>query len=398
MRKILIIEDDLLVANIYRKRFAVEGFEVQVAVDGHLGLELARRFRPDAVILDLLLPRLSGVEVMKELRAEPDFARLPVVVFSNTYVTNLVQEAWRAGATRCLSKTHCTPKQVIDLIRNELVASGEAAPAGLPLAAEARATEPSSPVAKDPDKTDGEFQAELRRTFLESLPAREAALRGLLQATMRADKELAQRQQLHSMYGRIHALAGNAGAAGLAAIAEMADALEALLKELYETPKNITSSTLRTVASAIDLLGVLFRRDPIQPYGDGPAIKILVVDDEAISCRAVTHALEKARLKSVNVQDPVAAYKLLSENKYDLIFLDVDMPGMDGFELCAKLRALPAHKRTPVIFITRLDGLETRAKSMKSGGTDLITKPFLFIELAVKALVQVLGERMRTTA
>src|SRR6185503_15965193 len=121
---------------------------------------------------------------------------------------------------------------------------------------------------------------------------------------------------------------------------------------------------------------------------------ILVVDDDALSRRAITYALEKARLKSINVEDPKVALNLLSENKFDLVFLDVDMPGMNGFELCTKLRGLPAHKKTPVVFVTSLNDFESRASSMMSGGNDFIAKPFLFIELAVKALVYVLRGRL----
>jgi PleD family two-component response regulator len=56
------------------------------------------------------------------------------------------------------------------------------------------------------------------------------------------------------------------------------------------------------------------------------------------------------------------------------------MPGMNGFELCAKLRALPDYKATPVIFVTSLNDFESRANSTMSGGNDFIAKPFLFID------------------
>ncbi len=120
MKKILIIEDDQIVANIYRNKFATEGYEVEVASDGLLGLDLVHKFRPDAVVLDLMLPKMNGVELMKQLRSEAGFEKLPVIVFSNTYLGTMVQEAWKAGATKCLSKSNCTPKQIIDVIRSEL--------------------------------------------------------------------------------------------------------------------------------------------------------------------------------------------------------------------------------------------------------------------------------------
>src|SRR6266566_8917738 len=110
MNKILIIEDDQIVANIYRNKFSVEGYQVEVALDGLAGLDLVRSFRPDAVLLDLMLPKLTGVELMKSIRSEPDFEKVPIIVFSNTYLTTMVEQAWKAGATKCLSKSNCTPK------------------------------------------------------------------------------------------------------------------------------------------------------------------------------------------------------------------------------------------------------------------------------------------------
>src|SRR6185503_8547415 len=107
-----------------RNKFTVEGYQVEIALDGETGLELIKTFRPDAVILDLMLPKLTGIELMKRIRAEPDFEKLPLIVFSNTYLSNMVQEAWKAGATKCLSKAACTPRQVLDVLRSTTGSAG----------------------------------------------------------------------------------------------------------------------------------------------------------------------------------------------------------------------------------------------------------------------------------
>ncbi len=404
MKKILIVEDDQIVANIYRNKLSVEGYKVEVALDGEAGREMVKSFRPDAIVLDLMLPKVTGLDLMKEIRAEPDMEKVPVIVFSNTYLTNMVQEAWKAGATKCLSKANCTPRHVLEVIRSSLGKNGDAtapattaappAPAGTAPAA-LRPVKPAPALDTAPaNDTDYEFQADLRRSFVESLPATLATLRNLVQGLSKADNETVRLKQAHELYRRIHALTGNSGIAGMFLIAQMADAFEVLLKELYEKPKNFNASTLRTVANAVDFLGFLFEKGTHPDKQQIGQANILVVDDEAISRRAVTYALEKAKLKSVSVEDPNAAYKMLSENKYDLVFLDVDMPGMNGFELCTKLRAMPKYKKTPVVFVTSLTDFESRASSMMSGGNDFIGKPFLFIELAVKALVYVLRGRL----
>ncbi|HZR20750.1 MAG TPA: response regulator [Verrucomicrobiae bacterium] len=398
MKKILIIEDDQMVANIYRNKFSVEGFQVDIAHDGVSGLESIRTFRPDAVVLDLMLPKMTGVELMKQVRSEPQFQTLPIIVFSNTYLSNLVQDAWKAGATKCLSKANCSPKQLLEVVRGSLSGIGSSpAPAGAteepPLskqAAEAKA--PSAPAAPTvPDEA--AFQAELRGDFARGLPAALGTLRTHLQALIKAADEATQRKSIEEMYKRIHGITSNAGMTGMHNLAQLSDALEALLKELHEKPKNLNASTLRTVASAVDFLGALSARDLEPEQHHKPPPRVLVVDDEAISRRAVTYALERAKLKPTAIESAEAAYKLLIENKYDLVFLDVDMPGMNGFELCSKLRQLPAHKTTPVVFVTSLNDLESRANSTMSGGNDFIAKPFLFLELTVKALVYLLRAR-----
>src|ERR1039458_2570574 len=120
MKKILIIEDNQIVANVYRNKFAVENYQTEVALDGETGLKTMRTFQPDIIILDLMLPKMSGVDVIKQIRAEADFAKLPIIVFSNTYLTNLIQEAWKAGANKCLSKASCSPQEVLDMVRHSV--------------------------------------------------------------------------------------------------------------------------------------------------------------------------------------------------------------------------------------------------------------------------------------
>jgi CheY-like chemotaxis protein len=304
-------------------------------------------------------------------------------------LTNLIQDAWKAGATKCVSKINCPPKDLLDLMRRT-IGGGSVSPAR-PAAEGAPATKPAPVVSE----TDAEFQAELRKTLITSLPATLVALRAGLQSLVKSDTEVARLKHIHELYRRVHAVNGNAGIAGLIPIAHLAAALEALLKELYENPKKINSSTLRTVAATVDFLGLLFERGTRSDKQEIPPASILVVDDEAISRRAIIYALEKAQLQSVSVEDPSAAFKLLSEKQFDLVFLDVDMPGMTGYELCTRLRSLPLHKKTPVVFITGLSDFDNRTSSMMAGGNDFIAKPFLFIELTVKALIHVLRGKLQ---
>ena len=389
--KILLIEDDQIVANVYRDKLLLEGFQVELAFDGETGLEMAQSFRPDAVLIDLMLPKMPGVEVIKKLRMQPVFQSLPLVVLTNTYLTSTVQEAWKAGATKCLAKADCSPKQVIGTLRAILGLNGEPRKASAPATASPGGSSEPPAAANDLDEA---FQADLRKSFVDGLPATLTALRVLLQGLIKAENEASRLQQLLQLYRRVRSLSSNAGIVGLWQIAQMSDALEALLKELHEKSKSLNASTMRTVASAIDFLGILFERGTTVSAKQLVEANVLVVDDEAISRRALTYALEKAKLKPVSVEDPLQAFQLLSQSRFDLIFLDVDMPNMNGFELCSKVRTLPAYKKTPVVFVTSLNDFESRANSTMSGGNDFIAKPFLFIELAVKALVYILRAQL----
>jgi DNA-binding response OmpR family regulator len=404
VKKILIIEDDRVVGNVFYNHLMNEGYHVKSAHDGESGMQIMREFKADVILLDLILPQMSGLEVIKQVRSAEEFSKTPIVVFTNAYLTDLVQEAWKAGATKCISKSECSPRELLEVIqrtvhdgirdRNVVAPFSQpvvpsVVPSDIPPVAAG-----DIPANASDDDTDLVFQAGLRNNFNENLPATLTALRASLQSLAKADAESARINEIFTLYRRVHALAGNAGLAGLAQIAHMASALEALLKELHEKPKNINSSTLRTVAAGVDFLGYLFQHGRQPASQEVPAVKILVVDDEEISRRAVIYALEKAQLQSINVESAERAYKLLSEGPFDLVFLDVDMPGMSGFELCTKLRTLPAHKKTPVVFVTALSDFDNRASSTMAGGNDFIAKPFLFIELTVKALIHVLRGKL----
>ncbi len=120
MKKIVIIEDHPVLVSVYRNKFIAEGFEVEIAFDGESGLELINRIKPNLVVLDLAMPKINGIEVLKRLRANPLFWALPVVIFSDSAWQ---QQAWKEGATVVLSKSSNSPSQVVEAVRNALLAS-----------------------------------------------------------------------------------------------------------------------------------------------------------------------------------------------------------------------------------------------------------------------------------
>lgn len=117
MKRIVIIEDHPVLIRIYRNKFTAGGFQVEMATDGQSGLDLIYRIKPDLVVLDLAMPKLNGIQVLKSLRANPSFKALPVIIFSDSAWK---EQAWKEGATVVLSKSHHSPNQVVEAARNSL--------------------------------------------------------------------------------------------------------------------------------------------------------------------------------------------------------------------------------------------------------------------------------------
>jgi PleD family two-component response regulator len=143
---------------------------------------------------------------------------------------------------------------------------------------------------------------------------------------------------------------------------------------------------MTTTAGAIDFLGELLGAAAKPERECLQTASILVVDDDEVPRRNIVRALSIVKLNAVSTGSPEQARHLLAENRFDLIFLDVEMPGMTGFELCSWLRKRKHHAKTPVDFVTGLSQIEAKLRAMVSGGNEFIAKPFLPIELATKAL------------
>jgi len=118
MKKIIIVEDDAVVGFVYRTSLTKEGFEVEVAADGEAGLARILETCPSAVILDLMLPKMSGVDVLKKIRAQPALANMPVMVFTNAYIPAMVDQATQAGATKVFNKAVANPHMIVEALKN----------------------------------------------------------------------------------------------------------------------------------------------------------------------------------------------------------------------------------------------------------------------------------------
>lgn len=121
MKHILITEDDLFLANICRERFELEGFAVTIAHDGKAAIDALKSRPPDVVMLDLMLPEIDGIGVLRFVRSQEALRALPVIVLSNSSCfSGLAQSAWEAGATTFMNKGDHSPQSLVNEVRKIL--------------------------------------------------------------------------------------------------------------------------------------------------------------------------------------------------------------------------------------------------------------------------------------
>jgi DNA-binding response OmpR family regulator len=115
--KILIVDDDPTMYRMYQTIFGMESFQVEVAVDGDSGLEKAKSFLPDVILLDIMMKTVNGLEVLKKLKADNGLHAIPVVVLSNVSDVTVINEAKANGAAQFVIKSNTEPADMVALVR-----------------------------------------------------------------------------------------------------------------------------------------------------------------------------------------------------------------------------------------------------------------------------------------
>lgn len=117
---VLLVEDDIFLSGIYLKKFEMEGFKVSVADNGEKGLTDAKKKKPDVILLDILLPKMDGFEVLAKLKADAGTKDIPVILLTNLGQKDDVDKGLEAGAADYLIKAHFKPSEVVDKVKKVL--------------------------------------------------------------------------------------------------------------------------------------------------------------------------------------------------------------------------------------------------------------------------------------
>lgn len=118
--KIAIVEDDLAISQMYRIKFEAEGYAVETAENGKLGLELAESIKPDIILLDLMMPEMNGDEMLAQLR-ETDWGKnMKVIILTNMGEQEVPERIKELGVSSFILKADMTPRQVAEVVKKQL--------------------------------------------------------------------------------------------------------------------------------------------------------------------------------------------------------------------------------------------------------------------------------------
>ncbi len=120
--KIAIIEDDPTISQMYRMKFEAEGFDVQTASNGKLGVALVEKMRPDVLLLDLRMPEMDGAEALAEIRKESWGKHIPVLILTNVGEEEAPKTLKALDVYDYIVKADLTPRQVVEKVKQALTA------------------------------------------------------------------------------------------------------------------------------------------------------------------------------------------------------------------------------------------------------------------------------------
>jgi CheY-like chemotaxis protein len=170
--------------------------------------------------------------------------------------------------------------------------------------------------------------------------------------------------------------------------------MEAMLRDSIDSQVNPTFSRMLTISEGIDFVKYLFNATGGVNFGRPTPNSVLVVDPDIEFVSSLERALANVNLRLVHAVDSMSAAILLERNSYQLMLVETDLPEMPGFNFCLRARAMSAHTKLPVMFLTNNLTTDSRARVLLCGGKEVFGKPVLASELIVKMLMQIMHDEI----
>jgi CheY-like chemotaxis protein len=408
--KFLVVDDDLIsrqaLALSLKKAFS----QPDQAVDGFAAVIHTARQAYDVIFLDVQMPGMDGFELCRVIHDSELNRSTPVVFVTSQSDFDARAKSTLIGGNDLMGKPflifEVTVKALTLALQGRLLsADGKPAPnaetarAALdsPAPAAENTRNAASPALKQrlPPATAPVKMNAAAKAFLNRAGEQLSPLRELSERLLKADDDARRQNLLSDGFLRINSWLARDGSDVMHPAYQLSSALEGLFRKLLQDAHS-TPTALGSIAAAVDLLTELCLPGLKADLGVNPPIRLLVVDDDLVARRALAGALQTNFKRPESVDSGEAALTLAREEPFDVVFLDLQMPGMDGFETCSKIRETGLNQSTPVVFVTAHRDFAYPAGTSHGGGNDLVEKPFLTSEINLKALTYALRSRLRS--
>ena len=381
-----------------------------LAVDGETALAQATQQAYDVIFLDVQMPGMDGFEVCLKIRDTVPNHTTPVVFVTRLNDFDARCKSTLSGGNDLMAKPFLTFEVTVKALTLALGGrlqrrvqkplpkfdqSQDRADSLVTVTDGSHPVPTSTVVLRPPHSMPPPETDEITNAFLTRASKNLGSLQKLCQTILRTSDEETRQNMLADGFLRINSLISKTCSEVVHPAYKMSVTLEGLFRKMLQNPKYSTPSTLVTVATAVDLLNDLCVPGMKEDLAINPPIHMLVVDDDLVARRALVGALQTTFNRPESVENGEEALALALEKPFDVIFLDVVMPGMDGFEVCSKIRDTVPNRATPVVFVTGHRNFDARAQMSHNGGNDLLEKPFLTSEITVKALTFALRGRLQ---
>ena len=368
-KRLLLLIDDPFLSRFYREKMEGSGFQVDLARDLGHGLDLLQADQPDVLVLDSVLPGSDALQSLESIRAAGISSEMAIIVLPTPHYA--LSQRLESEPQVHLLNSSSNPLGELFQHASELL-QGE------------KKDEGALMLATLPDET-------WKLGAIEAAQQSVTEMRQLLHGLSRPGADA---QALAAFLQQVHRLSAQSGLLSRNSLTNIALAVEVMVYNLTLYPERFDALSLRTLTQAVDFLSLLLRDGTYSRMPEIDSANIMIIEDEASARELIIAAMELVGLHAKGLATPNGGLSLLGANPFDLIFLDINLPEMNGFDLCNKVRSLPLHERTPIVFLTGMASFHNRVQSSLSGGNDFIGKPFNVAELGVKALMWVMKGKL----
>jgi len=389
-RRVLVVDDQPSVCESVSKILRKRGCDVKQAFDGQLAIDLLEKEKFDLVFADLMMPRVSGMELLRYIREH--HSRIEVVMITGFASIDSAVEATRIGAAGYIPKPF-TPAELTSVAEQALAGLEEEPPAAAekPAPAEVQAAAPG-PIDADEPFDRGQVVAATSEEFADTV-SRTDVQRGTpvadpswcVKGTMSCKKFVKSGPCKGECPIRVREkkLAARQAQAGV--IAQAVGIMDVDMPFDFEA---VAAATSPAYAAALSHSDIPVRTPGYEAYAEGR--EILVIDDEPVVCNSLRrilsrrgHHVEQALVSEEGLQK-------ISAKKYDLVLLDLRMPGQDGLEVLSAIKQ--RWPETKVIIVTGYASIESAIEATRRGASHYLPKPFTPEEVT-RATTAVLEEK-----